>query len=66
MIHSTFPSWLPIWGGEDFEFFSPVFNIADFSISCGVGLLILNQNKFYNKPLTETKETSSSEEKSID
>jgi signal peptidase II len=23
-----FPSWMPIWGGESFEFFRPVFNFA--------------------------------------
>jgi signal peptidase II len=24
-----FPDWFPFWGGEPFEFFRPVFNIAD-------------------------------------
>lgn len=39
LIVSTFPDWLPIWGGQDFTFFSPVFNFADASISVGVFLL---------------------------
>ncbi len=30
------PDWLPVWGGDYFVFFSPIFNLADFSISCGV------------------------------
>jgi signal peptidase II len=47
MIHGNFPTWLPIWGGEDFLFFRPVFNFADFSISCGVALIILNQRKYF-------------------
>lgn len=47
MLHGHFPTWLPIWGGEDFLFFRPVFNFADFSISCGVALIILNQRKYF-------------------
>lgn len=39
------PDWLPIWGGEPFIFFRPVFNIADASISTGVALMILVQRK---------------------
>jgi signal peptidase II len=40
-----FPGWLPIWGGQPFEFFRPVFNIADAAISVGVALMILVQRK---------------------
>ncbi|MBO9573294.1 MAG: lipoprotein signal peptidase [Chitinophagaceae bacterium] len=50
----TFPSWLPIWGGERFTFFSPIFNIADASISIGVIALLVFQNKFFKKnPIEE-------------
>ena len=42
-----FPSWVPIWGGESFEFFSPVFNFADMSISTGVIALFVFQSKFF-------------------
>ncbi len=44
-----FPSWLPIWGGEKFTFFSPVFNIADASISAGVISILVFQKKFFKK-----------------
>lgn len=44
-----FPSWVPFWGGEDFQFFRPIFNFADFSISCGVGIILLFQKKFTAK-----------------
>ena len=43
------PSWIPFFGGEKFVFFSPVFNIADSSISTGVFMLILFQKKFFAK-----------------
>jgi len=43
-----YPSWFPFWGGEDFEFFRPVFNLADASISTGVIALLLWQKKFFH------------------
>jgi signal peptidase II len=43
------PHWLPVWGGERFTFFSPIFNIADASISIGVILLLLFQKRFFKK-----------------
>jgi len=49
IIHSHFPSWVPVWGGENFEFFSPIFNIADASISIGVITLLIFQKKFFKK-----------------
>jgi signal peptidase II len=49
IVNTTLPSWLPVWGGEDFEFFSPIFNIADASISSGVIALILFQKRFFKK-----------------
>ena len=44
-----FPSWFPVWGGEEFEFFRPVFNFADAAISTGVISLFVFQNKFFAK-----------------
>ena len=38
------PTWVPFVGGESYTFFEYVFNIADFAISCGVGILL-----FFNK-----------------
>lgn len=53
IIHTTWPSWVPVYGGEDFLFFRPVFNIADSSISVGVISLILFQRKFFSKTTRE-------------
>ena len=44
-----YPSWFPFWGGEEFEFFRPVFNIADASISIGVIAILIFQNTFFKK-----------------
>ena len=35
------PEWLPIFGGRQFSFFDPVFNVADMAISTGIGILIV-------------------------
>lgn len=45
LIHGTFPEWFPVWGGEDFLFFRPIFNFADASITTGVFILLLFQKK---------------------
>ncbi|TAL41311.1 MAG: lipoprotein signal peptidase [Chitinophagaceae bacterium] len=49
IIKSTYPSWVPVWGGNEFEFFSPIFNIADASISIGVITLLLFQKRFFKR-----------------
>jgi signal peptidase II len=49
LISGHFPDWLPIWGGQDFIFFRPVFNIADSSITVGVFLLLICQRRFFKK-----------------
>lgn len=41
------PDWLPLIGGEHFEFFKPIFNLADAAISCGIIAILL----FYSKQL---------------
>lgn len=41
LIVTTWPQWIPFVGGEDFIFFSPIFNFADASISVGFVLLLL-------------------------
>ncbi|MDO4334410.1 MAG: lipoprotein signal peptidase [Bacteroidales bacterium] len=37
----TWPGWIPVLGGREFEFFQYIFNIADSSICVGVALLLI-------------------------
>lgn len=48
MVHWIWPDWIPFVGGDEFEFFSPVFNFADACISVGVVYLIIFQRRFFN------------------
>lgn len=47
LMSGYFPDWLPIWGGEYFLFFRPVFNVADSAITVGVILIILFQKSYF-------------------
>ncbi|MFN2260834.1 MAG: lipoprotein signal peptidase [Psychroflexus sp.] len=49
MYNDILPDWIPIWGGERFVFFEPVFNIADTAISTGFGLLVVFNKRAFPK-----------------
>ena len=55
IAHGVFPKWVPLWGGEFYEFFRPVFNIADASITIGVSIIIVFQKTFFAQPVVEEK-----------
>ena len=52
VIRTYWPSWIPFYGGEEFIFFRPIFNIADSAISVGIVVLLL----FHRKQLRLGKE----------
>lgn len=61
LLDTVLPEWIPIWGGERFEFFRPVFNIADSAITIGVTSILLFHRRFFNSD-TKAVSTPSPEE----
>lgn len=53
--NAVWPEWMPYFGGKIFNFFEPVFNIADMSISTGVGILIVFNKKAFGKKEEENQ-----------
>ena len=59
-VPQSFPSWL--WGGQEFDFFPYIFNVADASITIGVLTILIFQNTFFKEetqpePVNEVVET---------
>ena len=57
LIVTTWPDWMPFWGGDEFIFFSPVFNFADACVSVSVVALFL-----FCRPELATLSMSNNEE----
>ncbi len=60
------PEWSPLWSGQYFEFFRPVFNLADAAITVGVILFILFQRekpKTTQQPVENTGPSAATMEK---
>ncbi len=47
MVEGSYPDWL--FGGKSFLFFSPVFNIADSAITCGIVYMMIFQRHFFKE-----------------
>lgn len=61
IIEGHFPQWFPLWGGEDFIFFRPVFNLADTYISAGVISIFVFQKRFFSGMSEATSVASSND-----
>jgi signal peptidase II len=59
LLSGNFPSWVPVWGGQDFIFFRPVFNLADASISVGVILILIYQKHYFKHQTPEVSAPNS-------
>jgi signal peptidase II len=57
IIRGHFPNWFPVWGGEDFEFFRPIFNLADAAISGGVIAILVFQKRFFPAELEVSEQS---------
>ncbi|MET1055853.1 MAG: lipoprotein signal peptidase [Pedobacter sp.] len=53
ILEGIFPKWVPIWGGEDYIFFRPVFNVADAAISVGVIAILIFQKSYFKEDVKE-------------
>jgi len=49
MWQGNIADWMPFFGGRNFIFFEPVFNIADVAISIGFAILIFFNKKAFPK-----------------
>lgn len=58
IINSYWPQWVPFIGGERFEFFKPVFNLADTFISIGGSLMVVFGTKVFQPTMDSFKRTS--------
>ena len=62
LIKTTLPDWLPVWGGDEFIFFRPIFNLADSAICVGVFLVLIFYRHTFARSLSE-EETFSRKKK---
>lgn len=53
LVSGTFPDWMPGCGGREFQFFRPIFNIADSAITIGVAVILIFYRKVFASNLQD-------------
>ena len=66
VLRGTFPTWFPFWGGEDFEFFRPIFNVADAAITTGILTILVFQKRFFKHNNNNIQHTTVETETLVD
>jgi signal peptidase II len=59
LVKGTYPSWFPVWHGQYFEFFEPIFNLADAAISVGVIIILIYQKRYFKHEVPEVSNPNS-------
>ncbi|MDR1746726.1 MAG: lipoprotein signal peptidase [Tannerella sp.] len=54
LIQTTWPDWVPVWGGQEFVFFRPIFNLADSAICVGACIMLLFYRSVLSKSLSKS------------
>jgi len=67
LFEFNWPDWMPFVGGNRFEFFKPIFNIADTAISTGIIAILVFQKRYFDvSKRTEEVVLENTEEVSLD
>lgn len=62
VLRGTWPEWIPLKGGDMFEFFRPVFNVADSAISIGVFSILIFQKKYFENQVPLIKDVEAADD----
>lgn len=61
LFSGVYPEWVPLVGGSDFQFFRPVFNIADSAITIGIFSIMIFYRKQFSEITSNEDETQKEE-----
>lgn len=59
LVRGYYPEWVPIMNGKFYEFFRPVFNLADSAITGGILYLLIFHRNYFTKEEEENPSTQS-------
>jgi len=66
ILEGHYPSWFPLWGGQEFLFFRPVFNIADSSITIGILTIMIFYRRLFSRLDQRAKEAETVAETGVE